>query len=124
MGYRVAEASEVARYEDAPLDEAHLKLLRQALGVRSFGVNQYDMPPNSTDYHEHDETSTNHEELYVCLGGSGTVIVDGENVEIRPGRYVLVDPESNRTVHAGPDGVSLLIIGGPVDRDFGGWPGL
>ena len=42
----------------------------------------------------------------------GTLEVDGETVEMRPGRYVLVSPSSRRRPAAGPDGMSFLVIGG------------
>ena len=45
---------------------------------------------------EHDESQSGQEEIYLCLAGSGTLEIDGETVEMKPGRYILVSPESKR----------------------------
>ena len=49
------------------------------------------------------------------LGGGGALRVDGDEVELRPGRYVLVSPESTRQVVAGDEGLSYLVIGAAAD---------
>ena len=40
--------------------------------------------------HEHDELTTGQEELFVPLRGTGYLQIDGETVDLEPGRYVLV----------------------------------
>jgi len=52
------------------------------------------------------------EEVYLTLQGGGTLEVDGETLEMRPGRYVLVPPTSRRRPAAGSTGMSFLVIGG------------
>jgi hypothetical protein len=37
--------------------------------------------------------------------------VDGDEVELRPGRYVHVSPDATRQVVAGDAGLSYLVIG-------------
>jgi hypothetical protein len=41
------------------------------------------------------------------------MIVDGEDVELKPGRYVLVEPESKRKIFPGDDGLRLICVGSP-----------
>ena len=118
MSYRVADASEIKTRIGA------LLCVRRELGIRSFGINQVDVPAYWDDYPEHDERETNHEELYLCLRGGGTIEVDGESVDLVPGRYVLVTPDSRRRIRAGGEGLSYVAIGAPADRDYGGWDDL
>jgi quercetin dioxygenase-like cupin family protein len=40
--------------------------------------------------------------------------VDGEEVPLEPGRYVLVEPGSTRQVVAGPEGLSYLVVGARI----------
>ncbi len=47
--------------------------------------------------------------------------MDGEAVEMKPGRYVLVPPESKRRPTAGPDGMSFLVIGGVPGDVYQPW---
>lgn len=44
--------------------------------------------------------------------------VDGEEVELRPGRFVFVDAASRRVPLAGPDGLSFVAVGA---RPQEGW---
>jgi quercetin dioxygenase-like cupin family protein len=48
------------------------------------------------------------------LRGAGVLRVDGDEVQLHPGRYVLVEPESTRQVVAGPDGLSYAVVGAVV----------
>lgn len=38
--------------------------------------------------------------------------MDGDEIEMRPGRYVLVTPHARRRPAAGPHGMSFLVVGG------------
>jgi quercetin dioxygenase-like cupin family protein len=38
--------------------------------------------------------------------------IDGQEIELVPGRYVLVHPETKRRPVAGPEGLSMLCVGG------------
>ena len=94
--------------------EARRKAVRRELGITAFGANQFDSQPGQAGS-EHDEAGTGQQELYVVLGGSGVLRVDGDEVELRPGRYVHVSPESTRQVVAGDEGLSYLVIGASAD---------
>ena len=118
MTYRVADAKDVEPWRGA------MRRMRRALGVESFGINQLELPPNEDRYPEHDETETNHDEVYVCVTGAGELIVDGERVELRPGRYVYVTPESRRKIVAGENGLRCIIVGAPAETRRGGWENL
>ena len=85
----------------------------QALGAAAIKANQFDSEPDQAG-HEHDELKSGQEELYVPLRGTGHLQIDGEKIELAPGRYVLVGPSTRRRVDAGPEGLSYLVIGAAV----------
>ena len=45
------------------------------------------------------------------VGGSGLVLVDGEEVALRPGHFVFCSPDARRQMRAGPDGLVWIGIG-------------
>ena len=98
MAYAVADV------EDIPYTWGTFKFVRQRLGATAFGFAQIDFPPGKVGS-EHDETESGQEEVYLTLSGGGTL-------DVRPGRYVLVPPESKRRPTAGPEGMSFLVVGG------------
>jgi mannose-6-phosphate isomerase-like protein (cupin superfamily) len=85
---------------------------RAELGVTAFGFNVIQLPPDYTDYPEHDHAESGQEEVFVALSGSGWMDVEGEHVELDRETLVRVGPETKRKVHAGPEGLRMLVIGG------------
>jgi quercetin dioxygenase-like cupin family protein len=93
--------------------EGRRKLVARELGAKAIRMNQFDSAPGQEGF-EHDERESGQEEVYVALRGSGVLRVDGEEVTLEPGRYVLVPPSAVRQVVAGPDGLSYLVVGAVV----------
>jgi hypothetical protein len=105
---------------------------RAGLGVSSFGLSILDMPPNTTEYPEHDHSAEGiggrmfeqrpgqlgQEEVYVTLRGSGEVEVDGERYPLDADHIVRVGPAARRKILPGPDGMRLLAIGGVAGQAF------
>ena len=85
---------------------------RAELGVTSFGVQIVRLPPDYTDYPEHDHAAEGQEEVYLALDGSGYMEVDGERVELAPDVLVRVGPDAKRKIFPGSDGLRLIAIGG------------
>jgi hypothetical protein len=50
--------------------------------------------------------------------GSGLMRIDGEDVELREGRFVRIDPEPSRVPVSGPDGMVFLVIGAPLEGKY------
>jgi quercetin dioxygenase-like cupin family protein len=114
MGFNVVDV------EDVPTLWGTFKPVRHHLGATAFGFTQIDFPPDKVGA-EHDELQSGQEEVYLTLSGSGSIEIDGEVVEMRPGRYVLVGPSSRRRPTAGPDGMSFLVIGGVPGGVYEPW---
>jgi len=82
------------------------------LGVESFGLQVFDMPPDSEHYHEHDHSHDGQEEIFVILRGSGEFEIDGERVPVDPERIVRISAGAKRKLLPGPQGVRVLALGG------------
>jgi mannose-6-phosphate isomerase-like protein (cupin superfamily) len=91
---------------------------RAELGVTAFGFQVIQMPPEYGDYPEHDHAESGQEEVFVVLEGSGWMDVEGERVEMDPETLVRVSAETRRKVHAGPEGLRMLVIGGTPGRAY------
>jgi quercetin dioxygenase-like cupin family protein len=101
MAYSLLDASD--------FDERR-KPIAATLDARAIRMNQFDNQPDQAGK-EHDERESGQEEIYVPLRGRGVLRVDGEEVPLEPGRYVLVPPEATRKVVAGPEGLGYLVVG-------------
>ena len=97
--------------------EGTVKKVRKALGATAFGVNFFDLPPN-TEGHEHDESAGNQEEVYVYVRGSGVLRLDAEEVDVRAGQAVRIDPGVTRRPVSGDDGLAWVAIGAPVEGRY------
>jgi quercetin dioxygenase-like cupin family protein len=104
MGYRVLDVSTI---------EGRRKLVASGLDAAAIRMNQFDNEPNQAGK-EHDESESGQEEIYTALRGTGWLRVDGEEIVLEPGRYVLVEPGSTRQVVGGPEGLSYLVVGAKI----------
>jgi mannose-6-phosphate isomerase-like protein (cupin superfamily) len=94
-----------------------VRKVRRAVGARAFGFNYFTIPPG-IEGREHDHAEANQEEVYFVVRGSGVMRVDGEDVELRPGRFLRVDPDSTRVPVAGDDGLEFVTFGAPLDGKY------
>jgi uncharacterized cupin superfamily protein len=94
------------------------KLVRRSLELRAFGVNLVDIAPGE-QLPEHDESERDQEELFYILGGSPTLVVDGEGHPAREGTFARVDPQHPRTVrNDGETGATVLIVSAPRSSGY------
>jgi quercetin dioxygenase-like cupin family protein len=94
-----------------------VRKVRRALGARAFGFNYFTIPAN-TEGREHDHADQNMEEVYFVVRGSGVMRVGGEDVDLRPGRFLRVDPDSTRMPIAGDDGLEFVTFGAPLEGGY------
>lgn len=85
---------------------------RAELGVTAFGMQVIRLPPNYGDYPEHDHSESGQEEVFVALSGSGWMEIEGERVELDRETMIRVGADVRRKIHAGPEGIRVLAIGG------------
>ncbi len=99
---------------------------RSHLDSRDLGVSHWRYEPNlrSGFGHSHGEQ----EEAYLVLSGSGRVLLDDKVEDLRQWDVVRVAPEVVRAFEAGPDGLEMVIVGGPRPEEGDGkmgevqWP--
>jgi quercetin dioxygenase-like cupin family protein len=110
MGYSVVNADEI----ELSGRTGQVRFVRKRLGVEAFGINMFELPPN-THGHEHDEIDSGQEEVSFVVRGSGTWFVssDGgkEEVPVREGTFIRFDADAVRVPLAGPDGLTFVSIG-------------
>jgi quercetin dioxygenase-like cupin family protein len=99
---------------DTAAVEGRRKPVAHEVGARAIRLNQFDSAPGQAGF-EHDERESGQEEIYIPLRGHGVLRVDGAEVPLEPGRYVLVPPEATRQVVAGPEGLSYAVVGARVE---------
>lgn len=93
--------------------EAHhgvFRRLSEPLGVTAFAVNHICISPNA-EGRAHDHTADGQEEVYVFTQGSGTLVIDGEEVPVAAGQWAFVSPESYRQLRSGDEGLTWIGIG-------------
>ncbi len=86
--------------------------VRAGLGVSSFGLAVFNLPPNFTDYPEHDQAHDHQEEVYAVLTGSATLVVGGEEYSLEPGVWARVGEGELRKLVTGDEPAQVLAIGG------------
>jgi mannose-6-phosphate isomerase-like protein (cupin superfamily) len=106
MGYSMINVDEV----EAAGPGGAVRFVRRELGVEAFGINWFEIPPNS-EGKEHDEEDTRQEEVTVIIRGSGVYRVDGEEIPVRVGTFMRFDPETTRIPVAGPEGLTIIAVG-------------
>jgi mannose-6-phosphate isomerase-like protein (cupin superfamily) len=94
-----------------------VRFARKALGAQAFGFNYFVFPPNQ-EGREHDHADAPQEEVYFVVRGGGRMLIDGEEVELQPGRLVRVDAQSTRMPISGDSGLELLTFGAPIDEPY------
>jgi uncharacterized cupin superfamily protein len=92
--------------------------VRAELGVSAFGIQVIQLPPNYSDYPEHDHADSGQEEIFVAIGGSGWIDIDGERVELDRETFVRVGAGAKRKVFAGAEGLRVLVIGGAPGKVY------
>jgi len=95
---------------------------RASLGVTSWGMQLFNLPPHFDQYPNHHHGSgavdPGQEEVYIPLAGSATLELDGERHVLKPGVWARVGIEQLRRLLPGPEGLRFLAIGGTPGKAF------
>ena len=113
----------VKRFDELDSYAGQFLYAGKGLGVTAFGMNLEKLPPSWPDFPEHDHAAAGQEEVYVVLEGTATLHADGETWELVPGTLARVGPAQKRKIVPGPEGVTILALGGtpgkPYEPSFG-----
>ena len=91
---------------------------RATLGVRSFGMQVLDLPPNLDAYPEHDHSEDGQEEVYVTIRGSGEIEIEGERHPMNPDVLVYLESGVKRKIWPGPEGMRIVALAGVPGEAF------
>ena len=94
-----------------------VRKVRRELGAQAFGFNYFTLPPG-VEGREHDHAEQEQEEVYFVVRGGGVMRIDGEEVELKPGRFVRVDPSSTRMPVAGDEGLEFVTFGALIEGGY------
>jgi quercetin dioxygenase-like cupin family protein len=101
------------------------RFARKRLASRDLGVSHWRYAPGERLFnHRHREQ----EEAYIVLSGSGRVRLGEQIREVARYDVVRVGPGVVRAFEAGPDGLELIVVGGPRgeagdgEPDHSPWP--
>ena len=110
-GYTIVNLLEIDDDVQGRVEGLEGRFSRKFLGSRDLGVSHWKYAPDLRNPmgHSHREQ----EEAYVVVSGSGRVRLDDEVHDVRLWDVVRVAPEVVRGFEAGPDGLSLIAVGGP-----------
>ncbi|WIV67237.1 cupin domain-containing protein [Natrialbaceae archaeon AArc-T1-2] len=111
-------------YEDVEQVGNAMHFLGEPLETEQVGVTIARCDPGWNS-RPHDHTDNDHEEVYVLIEGQATVVVDGEDVEMKTGDAVWISPESTRQIKNGDRESAFVLVSAPSignDDLEGDWP--
>jgi len=116
---RVMRVDEIPSYEGSnAIPGIRFHLAGRELGVTAWGMNIIEIETGCTAYPEHDHAQNGQEEVYVVLKGSGRLESGGKATDLTEGVLVRVGPQAKRKFLPGPQGITLLVIGGTPGQAY------
>lgn len=102
----------VAPYSgESAIPGVRFRAMRQALGVRAWGMNVIELDPHNEGYPAHDHVADGQEEVYFVIAGACTLLHGDERLALVAGDFVRVPPEVRRQFVTGEVGVTVLALG-------------
>jgi uncharacterized cupin superfamily protein len=108
----------MSSYRKANLDEIAAEKwpywipVRHFFGIDAFGVNAYRAKSGEKAVPEHDETQSDHLELFYVATGSARFTVAGDEFDAPAGTFVYIDdPAAKRAAQATADDTVVVAIG-------------
>jgi len=105
-------------YQATPDGPKQFLYAGKGLGVTSWGMNILELPAQWSGYPEHDHLKDGQEEVYLVLEGSARLQAGTETFALEPGLLARVGPGQKRKIVPGPNGVTLLALGGTPGKAY------
>jgi mannose-6-phosphate isomerase-like protein (cupin superfamily) len=103
-----------------------LRFSRKYIDSKDLGVSYVKYEPSFKSKNAHSHKVQ--EEVYVVIAGSGRALLDDKLEELKQWDVLRVAPETKRAFESGPDGLEMIIAGGPKPPEGDGvrgkpdWP--
>ena len=109
--------------KDGPVQ---MRFSRSSINSKDLGMTHAKYAPNfrNPKAHTHDVQ----EEVYTVISGSGRALLGDKIEELKQWDVLRVAPETERAFEAGPDGLEMIVAGGPKPPEGDGnltdasWP--
>jgi mannose-6-phosphate isomerase-like protein (cupin superfamily) len=110
----------IKRFDDLESynSEGRFRYAAKSLGVTAWGMNLLVLPAGWADYPDHDHTKDGQEEVYLVLQGQARLIAGSESFDLTPRMFARVGAGQKRKLVPGPDGVTVLALGGTPGKPF------
>ncbi|CAD7288446.1 cupin domain-containing protein [Campylobacter suis] len=82
--------------------------LKELLGLSGCEISINELVANASVPFVHSHKQN--EEVYVVLEGSGLLYIDGDEIELKKGDVVRIDPKGQRCFKASNDGIKFLCV--------------
>lgn len=106
---------ERVNYEDVEPVSGAMHSLSDSLDSEQVGVSMVRCEPGWRN-RPHDHSENDHEEIYILLDGTATIVVDGEQVELEAGDAVWIPPEATRQIRNGETESAFVLVSAPASR--------
>lgn len=103
--------------KDAPM---RLRFSRSSINSKDLGMSHVKYDPNFKNPKAHSHKVQ--EEVYVVISGSGRALLDDKTEELKQWDVLRVAPKTVRAFESGPDGLEMIIAGGPKPPEGDGQP--
>ncbi len=116
---KTMKIEEVAPY-DGPgrIEGIRFRSVGRALGIKAWGMSVLEIDAGCTGYPQHDHVKDGQEEVYVVLEGGGTIETAGEKTPVSRGALVRVGAGTQRKIVPGPQGITVMAIGGTPGKAY------
>ena len=110
----------IKRYDefDSYESQGQFVFAGKGLGVKAWGMNLINLPPNYAEYPDHDHVEDGQEEVYVVLKGDARLVAGKESWNLAPGTMARVGPAVKRKIVPGASGATVLALGGTPGKAY------
>jgi len=111
-GITIKKIEDIAPYQGPhAIPGIRFRAVREALGVRAWGMNILELDPGCSGYPEHDHENDGQEEVYLVLEGSIVLQAAGREVVLEQGTLIGVAPTLRRKFVTRERGAKILALG-------------
>ncbi|MDZ7730520.1 MAG: cupin domain-containing protein [Natrialbaceae archaeon] len=103
-------------YEEVEQVSSAMHFLREPLETDQVGVTVVRCDPGWKSQ-RHDHTDNEHEEVYVLIDGSATVVVDEQSIPVEEGDALWISPYPTRQIRNGDEESAFVLVSAPSIAD-------